>query len=263
MAYTPPSWNAVDFGATTNAYTPPVWNDIDFPVKLDLRILTGSTINFVGYTPIAPAELIRTVGSTVLLNTIGVGWVPGDAWPSPWTNSGSSVNWLSSYERQSNFTCATASSVSWSARFQYVSELVSTAGSATDWRSSFSVVPHNVLKQGSIDLNLKSVAAWKSRFAAPAEFIRDNASKTTLAFIAGFEKPTAFSMKPGSIASWKGRFHYLSTFSMPPATSIVWRSSSSGYSNPCCMQPVACRIPVYATAARFVVTCKSRLCLRS
>jgi hypothetical protein len=29
------------------------------------------------------------------------------------------------------------------------------------------------------------------------------------------------------------------------------------------MQPVACRIPVYATAARFVVTCKSRLCLRS
>jgi hypothetical protein len=84
-----------------------------------------------------------------------------------------------------------------------------------------------------------------------------------LAFIAGFEKPTAFSMKPGSITSWKARFHYPSTLSMTPSTNVVWRSSSSGYIDPCCMRPVACRIPVYATAARFVVACKTLLGLRS
>ena len=263
MAYTPPSWNAVDFGASGEGYTPPAWDEVKFPNEPGFKIQTGSVPGFIGATPIAPTDLLATVSTTILLEVIAAGWVPGDAWSNPWSATGTTVAWKSRAETPRDFSCPTASSVSWNTRFQYVSELVSTTGSATDWRSSFSIVPHNVLKQGKIDLNLKSAAAWKSRFAAPAEFIRDNASKTTLAFVAGFEKPASFAMRPGSLASWKARFNYPSAFSMSPATSIVWRSSSSGYSNPCCMQPVACRIPVYATAARFAVTCKSRLCLRS
>ena len=263
MAYTPPSWNAVDFGASGEGYTPPAWDEVKFPAEPGFIVLTGSATSFVGASPIEQRAIAVVAGSASVFEALAVVGSPTTAWANPWSATGTSIDWRSRTETPRDFSCGTASSVSWNARFQYVSELVSSAATAIDWRSSSSIVPHNVIKQGSIDLSLKSAVAWKSSFAAPAEFIRDNASKTTLTFVAGFEKPASFSMKPGSIASWKGRFHYPSTFSMPPATSIVWRSSSSGYSNPCCMQPVACRIPVYATAARFVVTCKSRLCLRS
>jgi len=263
MAYTPPSWNAVDFGASGEGYTPPAWGEVKFPAEPGFIVLTGSTTSFAGASPIEQRAIATVVGSVSTFEGLAVVGSPTTAWANPWSATGTAIDWKSRAEMPRDFSCPAASSVSWNASFQYVSELVSPTATAIDWRSSFSVVPHNVLKQGSIDLSLKSAVAWKSSFAAPAEFIRDNASKTTLAFVAGFEKPVSFSMKPGSIASWKGRFHYPSTFSMTPATTVVWRSSSSGYSNPCCMQPVACRLPVYATAARFVVTCKSRLCLRS
>jgi len=263
MAYTPPAWNAVDFAKPGVAYSPPDWDEVDFPNLPGFNIATGSAISFAGATPVANATLTLNLASTISLTVLAGGRRDGSAWDNPWTVSGTTLDWKSSFEKQRDFSCLTASSVSWNARFQYVSELVSPTATAIDWRSSFSVVPHNVLKRGSIDLGLKSAVAWKSNFAAPAEFIRDNANKTTLAFVAGFEKPSSFSMKPSSFASWKARFNYPATFSMTPETNVVWRSSSSGYSNPCCMQPVACRIPVYATAARFVVTCKSRLCLRS
>jgi len=267
MAYTPPIGDAVDFNAIGGTYTPPAGNDVNFDWSALLPegfgIVCWSVVSFIGGTAKEARDFVILCGTDLSVQASRVNFVLSDAWANPWSATGTSIDWRSRTETPRDFSCATSSSVSWNARFQYVSELISSAATAIDWRSSFSVVPHNVLKQGSIDLSLKSAVAWKSSFAAPAEFIRDNASKTTLAFVAGFEKPSSFSMKPWSIASWKGRFHYPSTFSIPPATSIVWRSSSSGYSNPCCMQPVACRIPVYATAARFVVTCKSRLCLRS
>lgn len=267
MAYTPPIGDTVDFNAIGGTYTPPAGNDVNFDWSALLPegfgIVCWSVVSFIGGTAKEARDFVIAGETDFSVQASSVNFVLSDAWANPWSATGTAIDWKSRAETPRDFSCPTASSVSWNVSFQYVSELVSPTATAIDWRSSFSVVPHNVLKQGSIDLSLKSAVAWKSSFAAPAEFIRDNASKTTLAFVAGFEKPVSFSMKPGSIASWKGRFHYPSTFSMPPATSIVWRSSSSGYSNPCCMQPVACRIPVYATAARFVVTCRSRLCLRS
>ena len=168
MAYTPPSWNAVDFGASGEGYTPPAWGEVKFPNEPGFKIQTGSVPGFIGATPIAPTDLLATVSTTILLEVIAAGWVPGDAWSNPWSATGTTVAWKSRAETPRDFSCPTASSVSWNTSFQNVSELASQMTTSTARRTLVRVFPHNVLKRGSIDLGLKSAVAWKSNFAAPA-----------------------------------------------------------------------------------------------
>lgn len=136
MAYTPPAWNAVDFAETGVAYTPPAWNEVNFPVAQSLVVNCASTINFVGFLPIAPTTHSVSAATTVAFSGIAVTWKPVDAWDNPWTVSGTTLDWKSSFEKQRAFTSAPKTTVLWNARFEAASVMSLAPASAVAWKSA-------------------------------------------------------------------------------------------------------------------------------
>lgn len=136
MAYTPPAWNAVDFAKPGVAYSPPDWDEVDFPNLPGFNIATGSAISFAGATPVANATLTLNLASTISLAVLAGGRRDGSAWDNPWTVSGTTLDWKSSFEKQRDFTSAPKSTVLWKARFEAGTDMSLAPASAVAWKSA-------------------------------------------------------------------------------------------------------------------------------